>query len=175
MWIAAVSVPLLIIAAFVVLSATSRRPKNLGVRDGRLPDCPSSPNCVSTQENRENQRMDPIRLTIDSSDAMDVLKQVVSTLPRTQIINAGEDYLHVEFTSALFRFVDDVEFFIDRDRGEIHFRSASRAGHSDLGVNRNRMQSIVDQFREAAADTSRISRTQNASDTARQPAPKTDR
>jgi uncharacterized protein (DUF1499 family) len=52
----------------------------------------------------------------------------------------------VEFRSALFRFVDDVEFVLDDSARVIHFRSASRAGYYDFGVNRRRMQEISDRY-----------------------------
>lgn len=126
MWAAVLIVPLLMIVAFAVMSVTSRRPKTLGVREGRLAPCPDSPNCVSTLADREHQRMAAISLTGDAAEAMQALKRVVSAMPRTQIVTAEDNYLHVEFTSRLFRFVDDVEFFLDRDQGVIHFRSASR-------------------------------------------------
>jgi uncharacterized protein (DUF1499 family) len=58
------------------------------------------------------------------------------------MVTVEDRYIHAEFTSALFRFVDDVEFQIDAESGLIHFRSASRVGRSDLGVNRKRMESI---------------------------------
>lgn len=148
MWVAVLMVPLLVIVAFVVMSVTSRRPKTLGVHDGRLASCPDSPNCVSTQADREHQRMDSIPLR---TDAMQVLKRIVSAMPRTQIITADDNYLHVEFASALFRFVDDVEFFLDHEQRAIHFRSASRAGHSDFGVNRKRMQAIIVAFQRETA------------------------
>lgn len=51
-------------------------------------------------------------------------------------------YLHYEFTSLLLRFVDDVEFLFDEEAKTIHFRSASRVGYGDLGVNRRRMEDI---------------------------------
>lgn len=143
MWAAVLMVPLLVIVAFVVMSVTSRWPKTLGVRNGRLASCPDSPNCVSTQADREYQRMASIPLR---TDAMQALKRIVSAMPRTQIVTADDNYLHVEFTSALFRFVDDVEFFLDHEQRVIHFRSASRAGHSDFDVNRKRMQSIIAAF-----------------------------
>jgi uncharacterized protein (DUF1499 family) len=91
--------------------------------------------------------MDSVPLTIDAEHAIETLRRIVTAMPRTRIITADGDYLHAEFTSALFRFVDDVEFFVDRDQRVIHFRSASRVGHSDLGVNRQRMQAIVAAWR----------------------------
>lgn len=143
MWIIVLLIPVLVIVAFAVLSITSRRPESLGIGNGRLVPCPSSPNCVSTQAERESQRMDSIPLTISTDDAIETLRRIMSAMPRTRIVTADGGYLHAEFTSALFRFVDDVEFFVDREQRVIHFRSASRVGHSDFGVNRKRMQAIV--------------------------------
>lgn len=143
---AVVVIPLLVSVAFVVMSVTSRRPKTLGVRDDRLAPCPDSPNCVSTQADRDHQRMDSIPMAIDAPVAMETLKRVISAMPRTQIVTDDDNYLHVEFTSSLFRFVDDVELFVDRAQRVIHFRSASRSGRSDFGVNRKRMQDIVAAF-----------------------------
>lgn len=47
------------------------------------------------------------------------------------------------FTSRLFRFKDDVVFVYDAAAGELHFRSASRVGKSDLGVNRKRVTALL--------------------------------
>ena len=63
---------------------------------------------------------------------------------------SDEDSLHVEFTSWLLRFVDDVDAVIDPDAGVIHVRSASRVGYSDLGVNRKRVEAIRSAFASAA-------------------------
>jgi uncharacterized protein (DUF1499 family) len=56
--------------------------------------------------------------------------------------------LHAEFRSAIFRFVDDVEFMVDPESQRIHARSASRVGYSDMGVNRRRMEEIQAAFVE---------------------------
>lgn len=73
---------------------------------------------------------------------MERLKSIVAGMPRAKVVSSTDRYLHAEFTSALFRFVDDVEFLIDPDAKQIHFRSASRVGYSDLGANRRRMEAI---------------------------------
>jgi len=67
---------------------------------------------------------------------------VIRSLPRTKLVEEDETYLHYEVTSLLFRFVDDVEFLFDDDTKTIHFRSASRTGYGDLGVNRTRMEQL---------------------------------
>jgi len=63
-------------------------------------------------------------------------------LPRTKLVQEDESFLHYEFTSLLLRFVDDVEFLFDDEAKAIHFRSASRTGYGDLGVNRARMEQV---------------------------------
>jgi uncharacterized protein (DUF1499 family) len=76
------------------------------------------------------------------AEAKQALKEIVRSLPRTNLVEENETYLHYEFTSLLLRFVDDVEFLFDDETKTIHFRSASRTGYSDLGVNRRRMEEI---------------------------------
>jgi len=73
---------------------------------------------------------------------MEVLKSAIGTLPRTRLVEQDGLYLHYEFTSLLLRFVDDVEFLFDSETKTVHFRSASRVGYGDFGVNRRRMEDI---------------------------------
>jgi len=142
-WFAICTLILLLpIAGIYLLSFTAGRPTNLGVKDGKLASCPSSPNCVSTQADDTGHRIEPIRFTGDASDAKTRLKKALGELPRTAIITETDDYLHAECTSMIFRFVDDVEVWIDAPNQTIHFRSASRVGKSDFGVNRARMEAI---------------------------------
>lgn len=107
-----------------------------------LPPCPTSPNCVSTQAQDEGQAIAPFRYQKNRAEAKEVLKAIVRLLSRTTLVAEDEDYLHYEFTSLLLRFVDDVEFVFDEETKMVHFRSASRSGYSDLGVNRRRMEEI---------------------------------
>lgn len=107
-----------------------------------LPPCPSSPNCVSTQATDDGHAIDPIRYRKARAEAKEALKEAIRSLPRTKLVEEDEAYLHYEFTSLLFRFVDDVEFVLDDATKTLHFRSASRTGYGDLGVNRQRMEEI---------------------------------
>jgi uncharacterized protein (DUF1499 family) len=136
------SLLLLPITGLALLSAFSRRPSNLGVIDGHLAACPDSPNCVSTEASERQHHMEALSFHGSAREAMDRIKAIIASLPRTKLADERENYLHFEFTSALFRFVDDVEFLIDEPSGKIHFRSASRVGRGDLGVNRRRMEQI---------------------------------
>ncbi len=104
--------------------------------------CPSSPNCVSTQATGEGHAIAPFQYKKSRVEAKEALKAVLATLPRTKLVEEGESYLHYEVTSLLLRFIDDVEFLFDETTKTVHFRSASRTGYSDLGVNRKRMEQV---------------------------------
>lgn len=110
----------------------------------RLAACTASPNCVSTLSAPEDSghSIAPFRYSKTLSDATAQLKAVIAGLPRARLVEEDETYLHYEFTSLLLRFVDDVEFLFDEGAKTIHFRSASRVGYGDFGVNRRRMEDI---------------------------------
>ena len=108
----------------------------------RLDPCPSSPNCVSTQAQDEGHAIVPIRYRKPRAEAKEVLKEAIRSMPRTKLVEEDEAYLHYEATSLLLRFVDDVEFLFDDETKTLHFRSASRTGYGDLGVNRKRMEQV---------------------------------
>ena len=118
-----------------------RPPLNLGVTEGRLTPCPSSPNCVSSQAVDVNHRVEPLRYEGNSTQARARLLEILRGMERVQVQRADDDYLHAEFRSAVFGFVDDVEFYFSPP-GAIHVRSASRTGYYDLGVNRKRVERI---------------------------------
>jgi uncharacterized protein (DUF1499 family) len=63
-------------------------------------------------------------------------------MPQAVIVTDDGNYIHAEFTSRLMGFVDDVEFLADPASDQVHVRSASRLGHSDLGVNGERVKMI---------------------------------
>ena len=111
-----------------------------------LPACPPTPNCVSTQAERTRQRMEPIPYTGPLSAARERMRRVLQSLPRTTIVEEGPDLLRAESRSLLFRFVDDVEIRFDDAAKLVHFRSASRVGRSDFGVNRQRMENVRQAF-----------------------------
>jgi uncharacterized protein (DUF1499 family) len=68
-------------------------------------------------------------------------------MERAKIITATDNYLHAEFTSAFFHFVDDVELYFEDATKTIHMRSAARSGYYDFGVNRKRLEAIKSQYR----------------------------
>jgi uncharacterized protein (DUF1499 family) len=125
---------------------SASRPKNLGVVDGKLIPCPTSPNCVSTQAADDVHAMPALPYNGSKELAMDKLVGVIKSMKRTKVISRTDSYLYVEFTTSLMRYVDDVEFYFDDATKSISFRSASRIGYSDMGVNKKRMREVGTRF-----------------------------
>jgi len=80
---------------------------------------------------------------------MERLIGVIKGMKRCRIITKDDHYIHAEFTSAFFRFVDDVEFYFDSEAKIIQMRSASRIGYSDFGVNRERLEKLRSLFKNS--------------------------
>lgn len=136
--------------SFIFLLGCSGTMPKLGVNNGQLMPCPDTPNCVSSQAADQDHFIQPILFSGSAQDAQARLLQLLKALQRTNIIVVQDYYIRAEFTSKLFRFVDDVEFYFPSTKtGEIiiHLRSASRIGYSDLGANRARIEQIRDEFK----------------------------
>jgi uncharacterized protein (DUF1499 family) len=114
----------------------------IGLDNGHLAACPSSPNCVVSQDGDEKHAVEPIAYQGDRTTAKETLLKVLSVVPRTKVIEDTGDYIHTESSSRIFKFVDDAEFYFPEGENVIQVRSASRVGESDLGVNRRRIEQI---------------------------------
>ncbi|CAH1536413.1 conserved exported hypothetical protein [Vibrio owensii] len=100
--------------------------------------CGDKPNCVSTQDTREEYNLTPFTLT--ESTNIDAIEQVALELPGTKTAVKEGNYLRIECTSKIMRFVDDLELKIEGD--QLIVRSESRVGYSDFGVNRKRAEQL---------------------------------
>ena len=117
----------------------------MGAPEGRLAACPGTPNCVSSQDSGRGF-VAPLEFGDSAASAFARLQRILSSFPRTRIVEATESYLHAEVRSRFFGFVDDVEFYVDAPHHRVHVRSASRVGYSDFGVNRARVETIRVKF-----------------------------
>lgn len=125
------------------VGCSAPRPTTLGVHAGRLSDCPDSPNCVASQAAREDEHfVEPLTFAGDANEAWAAAVAAAMELAGASVVEAREDYLWIECTSRVFRFVDDLELQLVADAKRIDVRSASRSGYSDLGVNRARIESL---------------------------------
>jgi len=140
-----------VIGCMMFFSCAGQRPENLGVHDGRLTDCPSKPNCVSSQAAGGKQTLIPFQYQGEKNAAFERLKKIILSSERTTIVKETDNYLHVEYKSKIMGFVDDVEFFFPKEK-IIHVRSASRLGYSDFGVNRKRVEHLRELFTAELTD-----------------------
>ena len=130
-------------------AVAGRTPKRLGVTDHRLKPPSSTPNSVSSQATLHPGHaqlayaaMEPIKPKGDGAVEMRRLAALLRASAGVQLVTDEPDYLYAQCSTAVLKFTDDVEFWLDRQAGVIHFRSASRIGRKDFGVNRARIEAI---------------------------------
>jgi len=122
--------------------------------------CPSTPNCVGSADELNDQEhyipawtyVDPEAVArgkaadVSTSDAMKTLIDVVQNTDcagyESKIVKQTDDYLRVTYTSPFWGFVDDVEFYFPADTKRVEYRSASRVGSSDFDANRKRVKTL---------------------------------
>ena len=128
--------------------ATIVKHSGLGIVDGRLAPCPNKPNCVSSQAAASDKQhfIEALTYSGEPEQARQQLERAIAGMKRSRLVRREANYWRAEFTSALWRFVDDVEFLFDDHARRIDVRSASRVGYSDLGVNRKRIEEIRRRF-----------------------------
>ncbi len=134
----------------LTLLSCSAKPPKTGLIDGQLRACPGTPNCVSSEDPDVSARVAPLTFQGPPETAWKNLKETLRDLGGNIREEQG-DYLWATFTSRIFRFVDDVEFRMVAAKKIIHVRSASRVGHSDLGVNRKRVEKLRAGFTQKKA------------------------
>jgi uncharacterized protein (DUF1499 family) len=108
----------------------------------RLTPCPSSPNCVSSLSPDRKHAIEPLQYSASRDEARERLVSILDKMKGVRITLAEPDYIHAEFRSQIFRFVDDVEFLFSDEKKIVHVKSASRIGYSDLGANRKRVERL---------------------------------
>ncbi|WP_321328805.1 DUF1499 domain-containing protein [uncultured Ilyobacter sp.] len=132
-----------IILVFMAFGCMST-PKNLGVKSGKLSPLKSSPNGVSSQTDQVKKQVKPLVLDIPVSDAKQIIKDACNDYGRHEIMKESEDYLYTVFITGIMRYRDDVEFYFDAENKVIHYRSQSRIGYSDMGLNRKRYNTLAE-------------------------------
>ncbi len=130
-----------LIAIFAV-ACGGRMPTDIGPQGDRLVDCPDSPNCVSSFATDEQHGIAPLEVEGSFDAAWAALGDVIAGMERTETVKTSPGYIHAVQTSALMRYRDDLEFLANAAAGRIDVRSASRVGYGDMGVNRDRVESI---------------------------------
>ena len=133
---------LLTVIALIFLAYRSHSGMPAGMSEGKLTACPGKPNCVCSEFKSDTAHyIDPLIISNTMIDTRGIL--IVSIRETGGMIQTeSAEYIAATFSSSVFGFLDDLEVRIDYSKNEIHFRSASRVGRGDMGVNRKRVESI---------------------------------
>lgn len=119
----------------------------------RLPDCPATPNCVSSEGDPRDavHFVAPLGLPdgLSPEAAMDAFEALVRSAPRSEVLERAPLGLRAIDRTAVFRFVDDVDARVDPEARLLHVRSASRVGRGDLGANRRRVSAWLRELSQA--------------------------
>lgn len=133
----------LVAAAFAFIYWQNSQTPTLGVVDGKLSPLGSRPNSVSTQSEGPSKKVE----TLAMKDSLEATKQsllsAIDAYGGAEYIAVEDDYIYVVFVTPTMKYKDDAEFWIDTDNKEVHFRSSSRAGYSDRGLNRQRYEQLM--------------------------------
>ncbi|MGF1752475.1 DUF1499 domain-containing protein [Vibrio makurazakiensis] len=132
----------LIITSAFALSACSQSVTNITDRTASL--CGEKPNCVSTQDSRDEHSLAAFELT--DTATLDKIELVALSLSGSKTAKKTDNYLRIECTTSIMRFVDDFE--VKREGNHLLVRSESRTGYSDFGVNRKRAEKFRTALKE---------------------------
>ncbi len=124
-----------VMIAFYLLGKKSQKGSAIGLVDGKLAPCSGKPNCV----NSEDGTADKFKISPLDTNSLDAVKVAIESIGG-KVTQTETGYMSAEFTSGLYKFVDDVEARLDGNHVQI--RSASRVGYSDRGVNKARVEII---------------------------------
>jgi uncharacterized protein (DUF1499 family) len=120
---------------------------SLGVKNGQLAPISKKPNNVSSQTDVVEKKVDTWAFKDSPEATITAIKAAVAQYGGGEVKEEGDDYLYVIFTTSLMKYRDDVEFWLDTDAQQVHFRSASRAGYSDMGLNRKRYEELSELYK----------------------------
>lgn len=133
----------LIAVGFIAIYVQNTKPQiTLGLVDGRLREIPNKDNAVSTQTQIDGKKIRALPFKKDVMTSVKVMKEVLESYGGIEIIEEKNDYIYAVATTGTMKFHDDIEIYFDEAEGVIQYRSASRAGYSDMGLNKARYEAL---------------------------------
>lgn len=132
-------IAVVLITGFLLLNNKS---PELGIENGHFKAMKNSPNGVSTQCDDESKLVETWSFNGDLNSTVATVKSILLSYEHNTIETESENYLHVIFKSDIIGFKDDVEFYFDEENEVIHYRSESRLGYSDMGLNLERYKAL---------------------------------
>ncbi|MDZ5711861.1 DUF1499 domain-containing protein [Jeotgalibacillus haloalkalitolerans] len=118
------------------------------LENGKLLPLADKPNNVSTQTEDADKKLDPLPYRGSKEESKKRLKSILESMEKVVIKNENDSMIYAIETSSFFKFKDDIDFLFSDEENVIHYRSASRTGYSDFGVNKKRMKTIRELYME---------------------------
>lgn len=112
-----------------------------------LKRCPSTPNCVCSVYPDDKKHYQPAwKYAGEMEEVRDAILENLLSKNNVKVKTKGLRFIHATFKIPVFGFIDDVRFYLPEGEKQVHFRSSSRSGRSDLGVNKRRMEKLFDEL-----------------------------
>ena len=115
-------------------------PTHLGHKNGQLAAMPDKPNAVSSQTDIADKQVETLSYKATTEETLKSVIAALNAMGNNELKTQESHYVYSVFTTGTLHFHDDVEILLDEQTKQVHFRSQSRAGHSDLGLNRARYE-----------------------------------
>ncbi len=143
-----------VLVRFAMLGHGSKSGEAPGLVSGRLTSCPDKPNCVCSEFAEDAAHyIAPLDYSgVPPEKAWGDILQIIKELGG-EVVVANDEYIAATFSSSLFGFIDDVECRLEPSQKRIQIRSASRVGHSDMGVNRKRAETMARLFDQRMSES----------------------
>jgi len=136
---------ILITIMFKVKAFSSRQGCSKGLIENKLQVCLSRTNCVCSEYNKDSSvYMEPLQMSGNENE-IEKIRNIVQQM-NGEVINQNSYYLSATFKSKWFGFIDDFEVRLDVKSELIQYRSESRVGRSDFGVNRKRLERFCELY-----------------------------
>ncbi|MES1924354.1 hypothetical protein T31B1_03485 [Salinisphaera sp. T31B1] len=140
-----------IVMATGLLGCASSPPSHFTRTADDFTPCANAPHCVSSQADKASARyVEPYAFAGTADGARRALLTAIDKHNNATVERADRRFVHATFRSTL-GFVDDATFLIQPHDHIIDVKSSSRVGYYDFGVNRRRVETLRDQFKQALA------------------------
>lgn len=133
---------LVALAIIFLFIKNNQVPIGLGVKNGKFSPLSKRPNGVSTQTEEIAKKISPLPFKGNLDQTYEKVLKAIASYSQHHIKSQRDQYLHIVFKTGRMKYKDDAEFYFDIEEQLVHYRSASRIGYSDLGLNRQRYEAI---------------------------------
>ena len=81
-----IGIAFVILVGIILVLNFRSQPAAIGVTGGRLAACPRSPNCVSTQTDQPEKKMEPLKFIGSVDQTREKIKSILKSMSRTRLV-----------------------------------------------------------------------------------------